>query len=86
MTGPLLTREVHAALRNAVQAGTLVCSLDLGRSRTTVEVDGEGWSWQGKRYPFLEACKDRTIYYWVDESFQPVQRFTNSLVKLIPTE
>jgi uncharacterized protein len=84
MKGPLITSEVHAALRNA--AGRLECSLDLGRSRTTVEVGEEGWRWQGKSYPFLEACKDRTIYYWVEESFQPVQRFTNSLVKLVPTQ
>jgi uncharacterized protein len=88
MAGPLLTREVHAALRNAAQAAVpaLECSLDLGRSTTTVEVDAQGWSWQGKRYPFLEACKDRTIYYWIDDSFQPVQRFATSLIKLVPTD
>jgi predicted methyltransferase len=88
MAGPLLTREVHAALRKAAQAGTptLECSLDLGRSVTRVDVDADGWVWQGKRYPFLEACKDRTIYHWVDESFQPVQRFTTALIKLVPTD
>src|SRR6185295_18540239 len=35
---------------------------------------------------FLESCKDRTIYHWADESFQPVARFTTSLIKLVPTE
>ena len=87
MAGPLLTREVHDALRNAARAGkpTVECSLDLGRATTTVEVDADGWRWQGRRFAYLESCKARTIYYWVDDAFQPVQRFTASLVKLVPT-
>lgn len=85
--GPLLTLEVHAALRAASRAGatTVECSLDLERSRTTVEVDVAGWRWQGQRFPYLETCKDRTVYYWAGESFQPAARFTTSLVKLVPT-
>ena len=88
MIGPLLTREVHATLRAAARAGapTLECSLDLGRSRTTVELRAEGWIWQGRRFPYLEACKDRTVYHWTGESFEPVARFTTSLVKLVPTQ
>lgn len=88
MNGPLLTLKVHEALRAAVRAGALTveCSLDLGRSRTTVEVGVAGWSWQGRRFPYLETCKDRTIYHWIDEAFQPVARFTTSLIKLVPTE
>jgi len=88
MTGPLLTKAVHDALRNAARAGkpAVQCSLDLGRSTATVEVDADGWTWQGRRFPYLESCRDRTIYYWVDESFQPVQRFTASLIKLVPTQ
>ena len=88
MTGPLLTQGVHDALRDAARAGkpTVECSLDLGRSTATVEVDEGGWSWQGQRFPYLENCKDRTIYHWADESFQPVQRFTTSLIKLVPTD
>src|SRR5882672_6513354 len=88
MTGPLLTQKVHEALRAAARAGapTVECSLDLDRSRTTVEVDAAGWTWQGERFPWLEACKDRTIYYWTGEGFEPVARFTQSLIKLIPTE
>jgi uncharacterized protein len=85
-TGPLVTREVHEALRAAAAATTVECSLDLGRSRTTVEVDAAGWTWQGRRYPFLETCKDRTIYFWTGESFEPVQRYAASLIKLVPTE
>ncbi len=85
--GPLLTRDVHQALRAAVRAGTpkIECTLDLGRSMTMVEVSAAGWLWRGERYPFLETCKERTIYHWVDGAFQPVARFTTSLVKLVPT-
>jgi len=86
--GPLLTLQLHEALRAAARAGapTVKCSLDLERSTTTVEVSMAGWSWQGQRYPWLESCRDRTIYYWTGEAFEPVARFTTSLVKLVPTE
>jgi uncharacterized protein len=88
MIGPLLTRRVHDALCAAARAGTptVECSLDLERSRTVVEVGSAGWIWQGERFPFLEDCKDRTIYHRVGESFQPVARFSTSLIKLVPTE
>jgi len=87
MIGPLLTQKVHETLYSAGHAGasTVACSLDLDRSRTTVEVDAAGWIWQGQRFPYLENCKDRTIYHWVGETFQPVARFTTSLIKLVPT-
>jgi predicted methyltransferase len=79
---------VHEALHAAARAGapTVQCSLDLERSTTTVEVSKTGWGWQGRRYPWLEGCKDRTIYYWTGEAFEPVARFTASLIKLVPTE
>ena len=85
--GPLLTLKVHDTLSTAARAGeTMVeCSLDLDRSTVKVALDLTGWTWQGQKFPYLEVCKDRTIYYWVDESFQPVARFTTSLIKLIPT-
>lgn len=85
---PLITLKVHDALRAAVRAGvsSVQCSLDLERSKTTVEVDTAGWGWQGQRYPWLEACKDGTIYYSVDGAFQPAARYTTSLIKLVPTE
>jgi uncharacterized protein len=85
--GPLLTLHVHEALREAARAGTLTlqCSLDLGRSTATVDVHAEGWRWRGQQFPFLDACRDRTIYHWVDGAFQPVARYTASLVKLVPT-
>jgi predicted methyltransferase len=86
--GPLLTLQVHEVLRAAARKGTrtVECSLDLERSRTSVEVGADDWSWQGTRYPFLDACKDRTIYYWAGAEFQPAARYTNSLIKLVPTE
>ena len=88
MIGPLLTQKVQNALHAAARAGalTLECSLDLERSRTAVEVGVAGWTWQGQRFPYLASCKDRTIYYWAGEEFQPVARFTTSLFKLVPTE
>jgi hypothetical protein len=75
-------------LRAAARAGApaVECSLDLDRSTTTVEVGAAGWTWQGQPFPYLETCKDRTIYHWVGGTFQPVARFTTSLVKLVPTE
>ncbi len=86
--GPLLTLKVHEYLRAAARAGvrTLECSLDLDRSMTVIEVEVADWSWQGRRFPYLETCKDRTIYYWDNEAFQPAARFTTSLIKLVPTE
>lgn len=85
--GPLLTLEVCEALRAAARTGTpaIECTLDLGRSMTRVEVNAGGWNWQGQRFPHLEPCKDRTIYYWLDGAFQPAARYTTSLVKLVPT-
>lgn len=86
--GPLLTLKVHQALRAAVRVGvpTVECSLDLDRSTTTVEAGIAGWIWQGRRFPYLETCKDRTVYHWAGKTFQPVARFTTSLVKLVPTQ
>jgi hypothetical protein len=79
---------VHETLRAAARSGSpaVECSLDLERSTTTVEVGASGWSWQGQRYPWLESCKDRTVYYWTGAAFEPVARFTASLIKLVPTE
>jgi len=84
MIGPLLTLKVHDILRAGAQ--TAECSLDLERSRTTVEVDAEGWTWQSRRFPFLESCKDRTIYYWTGDEFEPVAGYAGSLIKLVPTQ
>lgn len=87
-TTPLLTKSAHANLLAAAHAGasTATCSLDLERSMTTVEVGASGWHWQGRSYPFLESCRDRTIYYWAEDRFEPVARFTSALIKLVPTD
>lgn len=85
---PLLTLPVHDALLAAARAGaaTVACSLDLGRTQATVALRSDGWSWQGCDYPFINNGRERTIYYWTGDSFEPVQRFSQSLIKLVPTE
>ena len=67
-------------------ASALTCSLDLHRSETEVRVTEAGWGYGDARFPWLDRCKDRTIYYWTGDAFQPVSRFTTSLIKLVPTE
>jgi predicted methyltransferase len=88
MIGPLLTKKVHDALVAAAAAGasSVECSLDLERSRTAVHIDAEGWTLGAQRFPYLERCKDRTIYHWTGDEFAPVSRFTTSLIKLVPTD
>jgi hypothetical protein len=85
---PLLTSKVHSALQAAARAGvtTIACSLDLDRSTDTVEIGASGWTWQGRSFPYLERCKDRTIYHWTGTAFEPAARFTTSLIKLVPTD
>jgi predicted methyltransferase len=86
--GPLLTQRTHAALWSARAAGEtrLACSLDLDRSETSVEVGADGWRWQDQSYPYPEVCKERTVYYWAGESFQPAARYGGGgLIKLVPT-
>jgi predicted methyltransferase len=87
MAGPLLDIGVHEALRAGLRAGraSVDCSLDLGRTTAPVVVDEAGWSWQGVRYPWMDRCRERTIYYWDGASWQPVQRFGDALIKLVPT-
>jgi len=86
--GPLVTLQVHDRLRAAARAGAAAveCSLDLGRSMARVEVAAADWRWKGVSFPYLETCKDRTIYYWAGEGFQPAARYATSLIKLVPTE
>jgi predicted methyltransferase len=87
-TGPLLTLPVHQALLAARAAGqpTAKCSLDMERTRTTVHTGPSAWSWNGCEYPYAETVKERTVYYWDGEGFEPVSRFLGSLIKLVPTE
>lgn len=88
MIEPLITRKVHDALCAGARAGvpTVECSLDLDRTTVEVRVDRDAWTVGSQRFPYLERCKDRTIYYWTGGGFEPAARFTTSLLKLVPTE
>lgn len=85
--GPLITRSEHETLRAALRAGAahVECSLDLGISREGVAVGDAGWRWRDRSFPYLENCRDRTVYYWIDGMFRPVSRYTTALIKLVPT-
>jgi predicted methyltransferase len=87
-TGPLLTLEVHDQLLAGLRAQPvdIECSLDLGRTRARVQLGPEGWSCNGQLFPYMASCKDRTIYYWDGERFDAVSRYTDSLIKLVPTQ
>lgn len=86
--GPLLTLKAHQQLIDAARANqpTVACSLDLDRSTSTVELSTAKWGWRGQQFPFLDSCKDRTIYYWNGNSFAPAARYTTALIKLVPTD
>lgn len=85
--GPLLTREMLTAMRAARDAGLSHWqgSFDLGRSEETVEVLRECWRWRKAEFPWPAELKPRTIHYWDGGAFAPVQRFSESLIKLVPT-
>ena len=85
---PLLTLSVHEALLAARAAGvaSLECTLDLGLSTTRVTIEADVWCWNQRRFPFLERCRDRTVYLWSADAFEPVARFSTALIKLVPTE
>jgi uncharacterized protein len=87
-SGPLLTRPTADALLAArdASAGLWHGSLDLGRSEGEARLDADAWTWRDAHYPYPAALKDRTIYYWDDEDFAPVSRYSGALIKLVPTE
>jgi predicted methyltransferase len=84
---PLLTRATCDELQRARVARTtrLECSLDLGRSRTVVDVAEAAWQHDARAYPYLDHCRDRTVYHWHDAAWRPVARYGSALVKLVPT-
>ena len=86
--GPLLTAGVNAVLLagRAAGCGSVACTLDLGRSTSSVSLEPDGWSWQEGRFPYLEECRERTVYHWTGREFSPVARYTGALIKLVPTE
>jgi predicted methyltransferase len=85
---PLLTLKLLEQMRSAVHSGlsAVTCSLDLQRSTTEVSLDAYGWNWGGRRFPYPQQCKDRTIYHWTGVAFEPAARYSNSLIKLVPTD
>jgi len=87
-TGPLLTRETLAVLQRAVAAGQAewTGSLDLGRSEDTVSLGSTGFIFRGTHHAFPPKLKDRTLYYWDGEAFEPISRYGTALIKLVPTE
>jgi len=86
--GPLLTARVHERMLVARRRRELVldCSLDLERSGSQVELGANEWRWHENSYPYLERCRERTIYHWTGAAFEPVARFGTSLLKLVPTD
>jgi uncharacterized protein len=85
---PLLTLKLLEQMRSAVHSGlsAVACSLDLQRSTSAVSLDDYGWNWGGRRFPYPQQCKDRTIYHWTGVAFEPAARYSNSLIKLVPTD
>jgi predicted methyltransferase len=86
--GPLLTSTVNEQLHAARQQGDGVasCTLDLGRSMSIVTISADSWCWHGREYPYLQRCRERTVYHWHGDGFEPVARFGKSLLKLVPTD
>ncbi len=87
---PLLTsKEIgQMFLAREARAVTLECSLDLQLSTSTIEIGANDWAWDGRRFPYPQRFKERTVYYWADAdgAFQPAARYSSSLIKLVPTE
>ncbi len=88
MTGPLLTATTIEQLRRGrlSGAGSVECTLDLQLSLTRVDLGTTSWSWMGRDYPYPSEGRPRTIYHWNNHDFEPVARFTASLIKLVPTD
>ena len=85
--GVLVTLPLHERLLVARRRAptSLEASIDLGRSTTGLGIDADTWSCEGRSYPYLERCRDRTVYWWTGASFEPVARYGTALVKLVPT-
>jgi len=94
IVSPLLTRDVALELAAASDGGatSVECSLDLRRSRERVllppatDAATRAFEWRGRRYPLPDTLRDRTVYAWNGESFEPVSRYAGALIKLVPTD
>lgn len=87
-SGPLLTRPIVEAWVAALKddTGTWRGSLDLGRTDEIVTLTADTWTWRDQVYAWPGKLKDRTVYWWDGENFEPVSSFSGSLIKLVPTE
>jgi hypothetical protein len=57
------------------------------RSTTTVEVGRGNWHCNGATWPWpTTPIRERTIYYWTGTGFEPVQRYSGALIKLVPSQ
>jgi len=85
---PLLTLEVAERLIVAQDrgAGKLTVSLDLGKSTAIVETGSDHWTCPLGEFPYPFGLKDRTVYGWTGDAFEPVMRFDGGLYKLVPTD
>jgi predicted methyltransferase len=85
--GPLLTREVQELLAAARGQGiaAVECSLDLGRTKSSVRIGADRWHWRTEDYPYPDECRERTILHWNGSEFRAVARYGEGLVKLVPT-
>ena len=85
---PLLTLHEAQLLETARRGGMqrIECSLDLHKSTAQIEISPDDWGWHDRRFPYLDKCKERTIYWWSGSAFEPASRFAGSLIKLVPTE
>jgi uncharacterized protein len=85
---PLITLPINdmllAARNKAIPE--IDVSLDLGRNTHRVQIAAEHWYWNGYAWPYLDKCRDRTIYHWNGEAFAPVSRYGDALIKLVPTD
>ncbi len=88
LTAPLLTLAVAGRLNSAQDRAErrVTVSLDLGRSTVTVEPGPERWTCPLGAFPYPSGLKDRTVYAWSGQSFEPVARFDGGLYKLVPTD
>lgn len=86
--GPLLTRETADAMRAAYASGqaTWRGSFDLGCSEDEVALAADHWLWRGRRQPWSERLKERTIHFRDGDGFVAAQRYDGALIKLVPTE
>lgn len=85
--GPLLLRDTAAALCAARDSGhgQWFGSLDLGLTQESAQLHADAWLWRGQSFPYPPPLKDRTIYHWDGKNFAPAARFSESLIKLVPT-